>query len=338
MKTPEKDQTEKLPPRQRTEEFSSHPGEDQGSGFSRFLDGLAVPGCPADPLRSSPVSRGAFRWAIRRTKTKIALFTHVSADAASVSFGECRHPKRMVQLLYVIRGSVSITWRLTTRKTTQGKALIYGLTEPRQVTFKKGTKVLSIVTDEMYFRTHAGHRYTGLRPLVIANDTPIQRAFCNLFLFTDVHLQEIDARDAGDFSDALFSLLHGVISEMIRHHPKPHETETRLRIRAIEAIYKYRTNPDLTVEMLAEKLGVTPQYLDLVFESTTTRVKDRILAVKLEKAAQLLSEPKNADLTIADIASQSGFRNASHFTQRFRRVYGETPNNWRKKQNENFSE
>ena len=44
MKTPEKDQTEKLPPRQRTEEFSSHPGEDQGSGFSRFLDGLAVPG------------------------------------------------------------------------------------------------------------------------------------------------------------------------------------------------------------------------------------------------------------------------------------------------------
>lgn len=338
MKTPEKDQTEKLPPRQRTEEFSSHPGEDQGSGFSRFLDGLAVPGCPADPLRSSPVSRGAFRWAIRRTKTKIALFTHVSADAASVSFGECRHPKRMVQLLYVIRSSVSITWRLTTRKTTQGKALIYGLTEPRQVTFKKGTKVLSIVTDEMYFRTHAGHRYTGLRPLVIADDTPIQRAFCNLFLFTDVHLQEIDARDAGDFSDALFSLLHGVISEMIRHHPKPHETETRLRIRAIEAIYKYRTNPDLTVEMLAEKLGVTPRYLDLVFESTTTRVKDRILAVKLEKAAQLLSEPKNADLTIADIASQSGFRNASHFTQRFRRVYGETPNNWRKKQNENFSE
>lgn len=338
MKTPEKDQTEKLPPRQRTEEFSSHPGEDQGSGFSRFLDGLAVPGCPADPLRSSPVSRGAFRWAIRRTKTKIALFTHVSADAASVSFGECRHPKRMVQLLYVIRSSVSITWRLTTRKTTQGKALIYGLTEPRQVTFKKGTKVLSIVTDEMYFRTHAGLRYTGLRPLVIANDTPIQRAFCNLFLFTDVHLQEIDARDAGDFSDALFSLLHGVISEMIRHHPKPHETETRLRIRAIEAIYKYRTNPDLTVEMLAEKLGVTPRYLDLVFESTTTRVKDRILAVKLEKAAQLLSEPKNADLTIADIASQSGFRNASHFTQRFRRVYGETPNNWRKKQNENFSE
>lgn len=338
MKTPEKDQTEKLPPRQRTEEFSSHPGEDQGSGFSRFLDGLAVPGCPADPLRSSPVSRGAFRWAIRRTKTKIALFTHVSADAASVSFGECRHPKRMVQLLYVIRGSVSITWRLTTRKTTQGKALIYGLTEPRQVTFEKGTKVLSIVTDEMYFRTHAGHRYTGLRPLVIANDTPIQRAFCNLFLFTDVHLQEIDARNAGDFSDALFSLLHGVISEMIRHHPKPHETETRLRIRAIEAIYKYRTNPDLTVEMLAEKLGVTPRYLDLVFKSTTTRVKDQILAVKLEKAAQLLSEPKNADLTIADIASQSGFRNASHFTQRFRRVYGGTPNNWRKKQNENFPE
>lgn len=338
MKTPEKDQTEKLPPRQRTEEFSSHPGEDQGSGFSRFLDGLSVPGCPADSRRSSPVSRGAFRWAIRRTKTKVALFTHVSADAASVLFGECRHPKRMIQLLYVIRGSVSITWRLTTRKTTQGKALIYGLTEPRQVTFEKGTKVLSIVTDEMYFRTHAGHRYTGLRPLVIANDTPIQRAFCNLFLFTDVHLQEIDARDAGDFSDALFSLLHGVISEMIRNHPKPHETETRLRIRAIETIYKYRTNPDLTVEMLAEKLGVTPRYLDLVFESTTTRVKDRILAVKLEKAAQLLSEPKNVDLTIADIAAQSGFRNASHFTQRFRRVYGETPNNWRKKQNENFPE
>ncbi len=338
MKTPEKDPPEKLPPRQRTEEFSSHPGEDPGTGFSRFLEGLSVPGCPADPSRSAPVGHGAFRWAIRRTRTKVALFTHVSADAASVSYGECQLPKRMVQLLYVIRGSVSITWRLTTRKTTQGKALIYGLTEPRRVTFEKGTKVLSIVTDEMYFRTHAGHRYTGLRPIVISNDTPIQRAFCNLFLFTDVHLQEIDARDAGDFSDALFSLLHGVISEMIRHHPKPHETETRLRIRAIEAIYKYRTNPDLTVEFLAEKLGVTPRYLDLVFESTETRVKDRILAVKLEKAAQLLSEPKNADLTIADIASQSGFRNASHFTQRFRQVYGETPNNWRKKQNENFPE
>ena len=338
MKTPEKHPPVKFPPRQRTEEFSSRPGEDTESSFARYLECLPIPGCPADPAHSSSVSRGAFRWAIRRTKTKIALFTHVSTDAASVSFGECHHKNRMVQLLYVIRGSISITWRLTTRKTTQGKALIYGLSEPHQVMFEKGTKVLSIVTDEMYFRTHAGHRYTGLRPIVIANDTPIQRAFCNLFLFTDVHLQEIDARDAGDFSDAIFSLLHGVISEMIRNHPKPHETETALRIRAIESIYKYRTNPDLTVDILAEKLCVTPRYLDLVFESTTTRVKDRILAVKLEKAAQLLSEPKNADLTIADIASQSGFRNASHFTQRFRRVYGETPNNWRKKQNENFPE
>lgn len=87
----------------------------------------------------------------------------------------------MVQLLYVIRGSISITWRLTTRKTTQGKALIYGLSEPHQVMFEKGTKVLSIVTDEMYFRTHAGHRYTGLRPIVIANDTPIREPSATSF-------------------------------------------------------------------------------------------------------------------------------------------------------------
>ena len=146
MKTPEKHPPVKFPPRQRTEEFSSRPGEDTESSFARYLECLPIPGCPADPAHSSSVSRGAFRWAIRRTKTKIALFTHVSTDAASVSFGECHHKNRMVQLLYVIRGSISITWRLTTRKTTQGKALIYGLSEPHQVMFEKGTKVLSIVT------------------------------------------------------------------------------------------------------------------------------------------------------------------------------------------------
>ena len=329
---------EKLPPRQRTESGSSRDAANPADSFARYLEWLAIPGCPADAARSSAITQGKFHWRVRRTKTKVALFTHLETDAASVAFGESASKERLVQLLYVLHGSVSITWHLTTRKTAQGKALIYGLSDAHQIIFEKGTRVLSIVTTESYFRTHSGHQYTGTRPIVIGSDSPMQKAFCNLFLFTDLHLPEVDARDAGDLADALFCLLHGVMSEAIRHHPKPPERETALRIRAVEAIYQHRTNPDLTVEMLAEKLGVTPRYLDLAFESTNVRVKDRILAVKLEFAAELLKEPKYADHSVAEIAHQAGFRNASHFTQKFRQMYGETPNAWRKKASESFPE
>lgn len=55
--------------------------------------------------------------------------------------------------------------------------------------------------------------------------------------------------------------------------------------------------------------------------------------VRLENAAEMLARP-TCFLRIAEVASQVGLRNESHFTQDFKAKYGITPTEYRRRQAE----
>jgi AraC-like DNA-binding protein len=54
-----------------------------------------------------------------------------------------------------------------------------------------------------------------------------------------------------------------------------------------------------------------------------------VLERRLEKATELLGDPKWRDRRIADIAAESGFTDLSYFNRAFRRRYGATPSDLR---------
>ena len=78
---------------------------------------------------------------------------------------------------------------------------------------------------------------------------------------------------------------------------------------------------------IAAALGISRSYLDHLFvHETGHSIGKEILAQRLREVKRLLADP---DLSIAAIAFQTGFCNAGHLSNTFRRAEGLSPRAWR---------
>lgn len=97
-----------------------------------------------------------------------------------------------------------------------------------------------------------------------------------------------------------------------------------------EAVHYIEQNyaSDLSVETIAEILGINRTYFGKIFKKSTGKTPQKfIIEYRLTKAASLL---KLTNLTIAEISRQVGYENPFHFTRAFKQVYSLSPKQWRK--------
>ena len=100
--------------------------------------------------------------------------------------------------------------------------------------------------------------------------------------------------------------------------------------RAKEYISENYENGDLSTQMIADSIGITPAYLSNLF----TRQMDESLNTYINKyrvniAISLL---KNTSISIKEIGFRTGFNTAQNFNRVFKRVTGETPGQYREKE------
>jgi AraC-like DNA-binding protein len=102
------------------------------------------------------------------------------------------------------------------------------------------------------------------------------------------------------------------------------------RLRAIKAdIADNLRRPDLSVAAIAARQGVTPRYVQKLFEAAGTTFTAYVLAQRLAQARRMLIDPRYAARSVTSIAYDCGFGDLSHFTHRFRRCFGDTPSGMR---------
>ncbi|MPZ35826.1 MAG: helix-turn-helix domain-containing protein [Rhodospirillales bacterium] len=87
--------------------------------------------------------------------------------------------------------------------------------------------------------------------------------------------------------------------------------------------------PELTVATVAARHGITPRYVQLLFEGEGTTFSQFVLHQRLARAHRLLSDPRFARHSISTIATEAGFDDISYFNRCFRRRYGATPSDIR---------
>jgi len=87
----------------------------------------------------------------------------------------------------------------------------------------------------------------------------------------------------------------------------------------------------LTVTAVARRAGITPRYVQLLFEAAGTTFSEYVLERRLARAHRMLSDPQHMHRTVADIAYDSGFGDLSYFNRTFRRRYGAPPTEFRTK-------
>ena len=99
---------------------------------------------------------------------------------------------------------------------------------------------------------------------------------------------------------------------------------------AIEAVL---SEPDLSLQTVAEISGSSPRYVQKLFASAGTSVSKYIRTRRLERCRQDLASPIHSQLSISDICFRWGFNGTAHFSRIFRKEYGETPSEFRQSVN-----
>ncbi len=102
--------------------------------------------------------------------------------------------------------------------------------------------------------------------------------------------------------------------------------QTRVRVYAAQHLF----DPELTPTALARIHNVSVRQLYKAFAEAGLSLEQWILTQRLEAARARLASPTGRRRSIAAIARATGFRDASHFSRRFRAAYGMTPREWQR--------
>jgi len=130
------------------------------------------------------------------------------------------------------------------------------------------------------------------------------------------HIRDLAALALGAKGDA---------AEQAKERGLPH-----VRLAAIKADIKANlTQQWLSLETLARRHGISPQYLRALFYKDGSSFSEYVRNQRLNHARQMICDPRLKEMRISDIAFVAGFGDLSHFNKAFRSQYGMTPSDAR---------
>ena len=139
--------------------------------------------------------------------------------------------------------------------------------------------------------------------------------------------------DAGSegLADAIVDLMGAVIccavpinSDCIQrsfHHQDRIKTFARLNL----------GNPELSVELIAEAVGLSPRQIHRLFANEDMSLMRWVWVQRLEQCYRELIQDTSARRTISEIAYAWGFNDQAHFSRTFRKHYGVSPRSLRRR-------
>lgn len=105
------------------------------------------------------------------------------------------------------------------------------------------------------------------------------------------------------------------------------ESFNGITLHAVE-ILKRDYHQEISLEEVALKLSVTPQYLSKIFkEDTGVTFKEYLTEQRIEASKQLL---KNSEMNIKDICFKVGYNDTSYFIRAFKKYEGLTPKDYQR--------
>jgi AraC-like DNA-binding protein len=99
--------------------------------------------------------------------------------------------------------------------------------------------------------------------------------------------------------------------------------------RIVEYILLHLAEPSLTPERIAAAHHISLRQLYRLWSHNPLGIAEWIIKERLARAAASLRDDRQSHSPIWEIARSVGFRDAAHFSRRFRATYGTTPHLWR---------
>ena len=129
----------------------------------------------------------------------------------------------------------------------------------------------------------------------------------------------------------IFEILE-ILEENIRMFEDYVQKDSGVMRREVEEVKKYiytHYGEELSVDILAEQVYLTPGYLSTIFRKETGQNLSKFIkAYRMEKAREML---ENTHEKIVTISEKAGYPNTSYFCQNFREYFGISPQKYRDK-------
>lgn len=123
-----------------------------------------------------------------------------------------------------------------------------------------------------------------------------------------------------------FKDVYRTICQTVDSKKRSHNTSLRQDVE--EFIRQHYADENLSQQMIADEFGRSANYLSYFFrEQTGEKMSSYISSVRIEQAERLLRE---TDMSVKDIAQQTGFGSDLNFIRVFKKMRGITPGKYRK--------
>lgn len=151
------------------------------------------------------------------------------------------------------------------------------------------------------------------------------------YTLSDLYIGKMDAAKTAEQIIMIHNEMLMDFTQKMANLPKQQVYSIQI-VKAIDCILKHR-NDKLTVQDIADRLGINRSYLSSLFKKETGKnISAFIREEKIKAAANML---KFSEYSYGDIAEYFGFASQSHFIKCFREQTGLSPKEYRKKYSKN---
>lgn len=126
-------------------------------------------------------------------------------------------------------------------------------------------------------------------------------------------------------SESVIGLLGSTLGEMLKRSGEPVPLASMLKMRASQYVRTHLSDPELSIQRIADALRCSKRYLHRVFEDDAVSLERQIWNYRLERCHSALTHEANANRSAAEIGYAWGFRSSAHFSRLFKQHYGITP-------------
>jgi AraC-type DNA-binding domain-containing proteins len=139
----------------------------------------------------------------------------------------------------------------------------------------------------------------------------------------------IPSPDRFETVDQLKAVFFGLFDDIQAKLSIKRSTKQNELVRKVnDLIRKEYNNPNMSLNWIADELGMSSIYLSRVYkQQTLTAIVDVINQVRMEQAREQLM---NTSLPVVDIALKCGYTSSSYFHRMFKKNFGVTPSDFRK--------
>lgn len=236
--------------------------------------------------------------------------------------------------LWVIKGKVSLLMegRSVTQTLRKGNIAVFSPSIGFTIISEENTELLFVDTSVSHFEAQCGWKAALQRVLVLRGETNLQRCLANGFILVNDQLDRLTPSQSEDLIDVLLCLSHGVIKEYLYElHPVIKNQDNSYKFEAMRAMHSLACRPDFSVQMVADSLGISQRYLLMIYRRSNDTPAKHALRIRMQVAADLLSQRKNANMSIEMIAKKTGYLTTAHFSRSFKNFYGLSPREYRAK-------